>query len=622
MPTEASAIRELDEETVARIAAGEVIERPASVCKELVENSLDAEADRIDVAVANGGIDAITVRDNGIGMSETDLRLAVKEHTTSKLETAADLTTIQTLGFRGEALHTIGAVSRMTITSRPATGDAAGTRLRYVGGDIEAVDPAGRPPGTTVEVTDLFFNTPARREYLGEPSTEFRHISRVVGRYALANPDVAVTLEHDDSTVFSTTGQGDRRSAIMHVYGRDVAESMHPVDHTPEGPIDRIHGFISDPETTRASRQYLGVYVNGRYVEPDVVRSAIVEGYGGQLAADRYPIATLFLELPSDAVDVNVHPRKLAVRFSNADAVETAVESAVRETLVDAGDLRSSAPRGVSSPEETSVDLEHTGPSETPSTDSPSSTSDPSSATTKPTSAPTSSRLPDTPPAQKFSDTSQQTLDGEDTHSLELDGLPALRVLGQLADTYVVAASDTGLVLIDQHAADERIHYERLLAAFEGETEIQTLAEPVTLELTPAEAEAFDAMADALARLGFHTERSETEVLVRTVPALFGDTLAPEHLYDVLDAVLTADTDGSDRIEAIAADAIADLACAPAITGNTALTDGSIQQLLLDLDACENPYTCPHGRPTVIELETDEIAARFERDYPGHDRRE
>ncbi len=621
MPTEASVIRELDQETVARIAAGEVIERPASVCKELVENSLDADADRIDVTVTNGGIDAITVRDDGIGMSEADLRLAVKEHTTSKLETADDLTAIQTLGFRGEALHTIGAVSRLTITSRPTSSDAAGTRLRYVGGDVEAVEPAGRPPGTTVAVADLFFNTPARREYLSEPTTEFRHISRVVGRYALANPDVAVTLEHDDSTVFSTTGQGDRRSAIMNVYGRTVAESMSPLDCSPEGPVDRIHGFVSDPETTRASRQYLAVYVNGRYVEPDVVRSAIVEGYDGQLAADRYPIATLFLEVPPTAIDVNVHPRKLAVRFTDTDAVATAVETAVRETLVEAGHLRSGAPRGVSAPAETAIDIDDTGSSRSTSGSSASDTSGSASTgtTTRPSSDPQTGAAPSD---RKFSDTSQQTLDGETSQAVELDRLPALRILGQLQDTYVVAAADSGLVLIDQHAADERIHYERLLAAFEGETAVQTLAEPVTLDLTPAEAETVDRMADTLARLGFHTDRSGTSVAVRTVPALFGDTLAPEHLYDVLDALLAADTDGTDRIEAIAADAIADLACAPAITGNTALTDGAIRELLAALDDCEHPYECPHGRPTVIELETDEIAARFERDYPGHDRRE
>ncbi len=652
--SEETDIHALDQETVARIAAGEVIERPASVCKELIENSLDADATRIDVAVSRGGIDAITVRDDGHGMTEAGARMAVKEHTTSKLHDAGDLQTVKTLGFRGEALHTIGAVSRMTITTKPRAQDTAGTQIEYVGGEIERVEPTGRPPGTTVEVTDLFYNTPARRKYLSEPTTEFRHISRVVGRYALATPEVAVSLSHNGSSVFATTGQGDRRSAIMNVHGREVAESMYQLDVTPEGPLDRVYGYVSDPETTRASRQYLSVYINGRYVEPDRIRTAIVNAYDRQLAADRYPFAVLFLELPSDQVDVNVHPRKLAVRFDTDDAVAETVETAIRERLREAGHLRSSAPRGQSAPEETKVTTDTVATEETsdatttgaasnqpshaettgedgsqqPPSDTHSSTHTPTQQERVESSTTTQSgttNSADPKPATEDTEvdvTTQQTLDGKaDTQVLESTALPTVRVLGQLDETYIVADAGDGLVIIDQHAADERVQYERLQAAFEEQTAVQSLATPVTLEVTPTEASMFDAIAEDLAQLGFHADRENDTVAVRTVPAVLGSTLPPERLYDAIDALIATEKNAERPLNVVAAELLADQACAPAVTGNTTLTDGEIKTLLEKLAACENPYACPHGRPTIIKIDADELATRFERDYPGHGRR-
>ncbi|MFB6218905.1 MAG: DNA mismatch repair endonuclease MutL, partial [Halobacteriaceae archaeon] len=267
-------IRELDPETVDRIAAGEVVERPAAAVKELVENSLDAGADRIEVAIEGDGTDRIRVADDGRGMSEAGVRAAVREHTTSKIRDLGDLEAARTLGFRGEALHAIGSVSRLTITTCPPDGTA--TELRVEGGEVVDVAPAGRAPGTTVEVEDLFFNTPARRKYLGREATEFGHANRVVSRYALANPGVAVSLDHDGREVFATTGRGDLREAILAVYGREVAESMVAVDATPDGPLERVHGYVSDPEVTRSTREYLSTFVNGRYVESAALREAVL----------------------------------------------------------------------------------------------------------------------------------------------------------------------------------------------------------------------------------------------------------------------------------------------------------------------------------------------------------
>jgi len=752
--TEDTSIRELDQETVARIAAGEVVERPASVLKELVENSLDADAGRIDVTVEGGGTELLRVRDDGIGMTRADVEAAVREHTTSKLTDASELQSVSTLGFRGEALHTIGAVSRMTITTRKRGGDGTGTRLEYVGGDVETVEPAGHPEGTTVEMTELFYNTPARRKYLAEEQTEFRHVSKVLGRYALANPDVAVSLTHDDREVFATTGSGDLQSAIMAVYGREVAESMLRVEaeFDDEGvPLDRVEGYVSHPETTRSRAEYIAGYVNERYVETEEIRDGVVEAYGGQLAADRYPFAVLFVDMPAERVDVNVHPRKLAVRFDDATGVRSAVKTAVREALLSEGLLRSSAPRGRSAPEETPV--QPGDPDETPaqaddSDETPAQTSnhdetsaqtsnhdetpdmaderadgvadqqadasdiDPAAANARPsgsedspaspserggeTAEPVESATPEVrsdpddgasgspgvdsvdadedsaaaadtsvqPSAadsaqgtlddgatgtngsgsenasgstvgsgdgriagdsgrRKFDATDQRTLDGTEVSRTEpYDRLPPLRVLGQAHETFLVAESPDGLVLVDQHAADERIQYERLRDALDADSTTQALASPVELSLTPDEAAVVDEYEEALARLGFHVDCEGTRLSVRTVPSVLGEQLSPEHLRDVFGTLLSADESAADAtVSSLASDLLADLACAPAVTGNTSLTEGSIQELLAALDDCENPYACPHGRPTIVELETDELERRFERDYPGHGER-
>ncbi len=689
-PEGSTAIRELDADTVARIAAGEVVERPASAVKELVENSLDADASRIDVTVGEGGTELIRVADDGHGMSEADLRAAVRQHTTSKIEGIGDLERgVATLGFRGEALHTIGSVSRLTIRSRPREAAGAGRELVYEGGELVEIQPVGCPEGTIVEVTDLFYNTPARRKFLKTTATEFAHVSRVVTRYALANPEVAVSLNHDGREVFATTGRGELREAVLAVYGREVAEGMIPVDaggeELPAGPLEGISGLVSHPEVNRSSREYLSTYVNGRSVTSGAIREGIVDAYGGQLG-DRYPFAVLFLTVPGEAVDVNVHPRKARVRFDDDDAVRRGVETAVREALLEEGLLRSRAPRGRSAPGEARIEpgesaaspdesgdaAERTGgdtdcrsapepvddrkpahgvadtrDAETATVDSRESRDDGTTDTVTdgPDRSPTESAgSPDSradhadgrtdhadrradhadrPTDRKFvGEADQRTLDGEAAigEGRRFDSLPPLRVLGQLRETFLVCESPDGLVLVDQHAADERVNYERLREAFSAETTVQTLADPVELELTAAEAETFASCREALARLGFRAESTDGRRLAVTgVPAALTTILEPERLRDVLTAMVTGDRKaGAETVEAIAEGVLADMACHPSITGNTSLTEGSTLGLLEALDDCENPYACPHGRPVLVEIDADELEDRFERDYPGH----
>ena len=727
-------IERLDERTVQRIAAGEVVERPASVVKELIENSLDAGATRVAVSVEAGGTEGVRVRDDGVGIPADQLKAAVAEHATSKIGDIEDLDRgVGTLGFRGEALYTVGAVSRLTVRSRPPDADA-GAEIAVEGGDVGEVRPAGCPEGTTVEVADLFYNTPARKKFLKRTATEFDRINTVVTGYALANPDVAVSLEHDGRETFATEGNGDLRSAVLAVYGREVAEAMVDVEWEPEGadsadaddpPVRRVTGLVSHPETTRSTREYLATYVNDRYVTASALREAVLEAYGGQLAPDRYPFAVLFVEVPPGDVDVNVHPRKLEVRFDEEPAVRAAVEEAVEAALLDHGLIRSTAPRGESAPDQTEINPEgreteavggagtdheraalgdrdgesggdgiddaealdetEAGAAELDPTDddawavgdagsasgveagdsasdsagvdgsadrpSPRSwQSDPDDAAADPgddgASTPGSDegeadgldRFGDAesdadavadasadrsgPPTEaRAAPTAQRTLAGDTTEAAErtYDSLPPLRVLGQLHETYVVAEAPDGLVLIDQHAADERVNYERLRDAFADGADAQALAEPVRVELTAREAALFDDFADDLAEIGFRAERAgEREVTVESVPAVFDAALDPDLLRDALSAFAGDAAAGDEPVTDVVDELLADLACYPSVTGNTSLTEGRVVDLLDRLDACENPYACPHGRPVVIRLDRDEIGSRFERDYPGH----
>ena len=680
-------IHRLDQSTIERIAAGEVVERPASVVKELVENSLDADASRVRIAVERGGKDGIRVTDDGTGMSESAVETAVEKHTTSKIGDIEDLEAgVESLGFRGEALAAIGAVSRLTIRTK-ARGADRGTELTMVGGEIESIEPAGCPVGTTVEVTDLFYNVPARRKYLKQDQTEFGHVSRVATGYALSNPDRSLTLSHDDSEVFSTTGQGSLESTVLAVYGREVAEAMIPLDGDldAEGPLDGIDGVVSHPETTRASTQQCTVFVNGRYVRAGAVRDAIVDAYGGQLATDRYPFAVVFLSVPPNTVDVNVHPRKQEIRFADETAVREQVETTVENALLAAGLVRSGAPRGRSAPEQTAIDPHSTDegaderrtttqettertttdpradettagetepadpasaaePTDGPSTAEPVASDDEPIAeqrsetgtaegSSESAETPGSVERPESPTrttdgvanrtaaeGRKFTEApAQATLDGETVvDEPDLERLPRLRVLGQLHDTYFVCESPDGLVLVDQHAAHERVNYERLREQVAGETNVQELAEPVTIELTAAESALFEEFTEALSALGFRASSSGGRTVeVAAVPAVLAGAADPELLRDALSAFVD-ERDPDETITGVSDALLADLACYPSITANTSLSEGSVTELLHALDDCENPYACPHGRPVVIELSERALDERFERDYPGH----
>jgi DNA mismatch repair protein MutL len=553
-------IRTLDTRTIERIAAGEVITRPASVVSELVENALDADASRIEIAVENGGLDRIRVTDDGHGMDEADAALAVERHTTSKITEAADVDHVETLGFRGEALPSIAAVARLELTTK--TSDAvAGTRVT-VENDEKTVETAGRGVGTTVEATDLFSSLPARRESLGSSSLEFSRISQLVSQYALAHSDLRFRLSHDDRTVVSTPGTG-LTDAVLSIYDRSIAgqsteyefESEWVEGAGPDGDREpektetiSVRGLLCYPAVTRSKPTHVYTAVNGRSVRDATIRDATLAGYGSLLPSDRYPIAVVSVDLPPAAVDVNVHPAKEEVRFTDDDRVAATVEQAVSQTLTG---------------EDLSRQAEFEFDAEPVSSDSGTSA---------------------------FDD---------------------VAVIGQFRELYVLCETDDDLLVVDQHAAHERINYERLRETASDDIESVALDPPPTLSLTAAEAATIEAHRDAIEALGFRLEQFGSGTYRTTgMPAPLGQVADGDAVHDVLDAFLAGDDPASeDPRDAL----LADLACHPSFRAGDELSLPDIADLIERLGQCEQPFACPHGRPTVLSIDEATLARSFDR---------
>jgi DNA mismatch repair protein MutL len=528
-----------------RIAAGEVVTRPARVVAELLDNALDAGADRIEVVVDGDGTDRIEVSDDGRGMSRADARLAVERHATSKVAGADDLDGVGTLGFRGEALPSIAAVARLELVT--SDGDA-GTRV-VVDRDGEThVESAARGRGTTVTVRDLFHNRAPRRASLGTTRTEFGRISDLVADYALCRPDVAVRLVHDGTETLATPGTGPTDAALG-VYDRAVAgeSTTLAAETTVAGENVEISGLLAYPAVTRATPDHVRIAVNGRPVRDDALRRAVRRGYGSLLPSDRHPVAAVSVDLPAPGVDPNVDPHKRRVGLRDADAVAEAVASAVRDALSTA-DLRRAA--------EVATDLDAA-------------------------LAPAGGGAP-------FDDA---------------------RVIGQYRDLYVLCEADGDLLVVDAHAAHERVNYERLRAALDGaEIPSAPVDPPATVTLSPGGVAVVEERAADLERLGFAVEPFGGDTAkVSAVPAPLGRRAAPESLRDAVDALRAGEA--ADRRDAL----LKDLACHPSLSAGDLAADDA-RALLDALGACERPYACPHGRPTVLSVDEATLAKGFERE--------
>ena len=561
-------IRLLPEHVANQIAAGEVVERPASVVKELVENSLDADARRITVTIKAGGRSAVVVADDGFGMGRDDALLALERHATSKIEKAEDLHSIRSLGFRGEAVPSIAAVSRFTLTSRER-GALAGTQIEIAGGKIISVTDVGTAEGTTVEVRNLFFNLPARRKFLRSEQTETAHIEHIVTLCALAHPTVAFRLVVEERTRFDLAPATELAGRLRELYGNQLVAQLLPLDG--EG----IHGFVGKPGISRADRSQQHIFVNGRPVESKGINYALLEGYHTGLMKGKFPVTFLFLEINPELVDVNIHPAKREVRFRDEFAVRQCVTAAVRQAL---------APVGPTFQPVTSTGWPQSAPSATPT---------PSPATETQTTLP----VVDTPAATA----TVETEDGQ------------WRVLGAIGRLYVLIESPEGLVLMDQHAAHERVLFERMLKELTVETApAQKLLLPVTLELDARDAEFLAGNLKTLHKLGLGvSEFGERTFLIDAVPPYFKlDNLA-QTFRDIVDEL--RQTGEQVHARRLGEDKIATTVCRHAVKARDPLQGEELRALLRQLHQCDLPYTCPHGRPTLIQISYAELEKKFGR---------
>jgi len=573
-------IRLLSEQLINRIAAGEVVERPASVLKELIENSLDAEASRIDIDVEAGGRRLIMVADNGQGMSPDDLLLAVERHATSKIAEETDLLEINTLGFRGEALPSIASVSRMTITSAPGD-DGRARRVVLSGGRMIKVEEAARDRGAAVEVRDLFFNVPARRKFLKSERTEAAHLLETAQRFALSRPDLRLIYRTDGQEVLSTSPQEDQPARLARVLGRETARAMSPFEDE-AGDIS-VSGFLGRPEMDRARPSNLYLFVNGRPVADRLLTRAVLEAYRGRLAGGRYPIAVIFLKIDPRQVDVNVHPAKAEVRFREPGRVFAAAAEIMAQALSRDRPPLKPAPisyQDQSFPQRPSLVTEAAGWE-------------------------TSARASWEKPAPVSPDSRS-----EPRLTPESEGL---RPIGQLFKAYILAQGPEGLYIIDQHAAHERILFERLLEQLnQGSLAGQGLLWPQTFELSPTQAVLLESIIDVLARFGFTLDffGGQTFVL-RAAPAVLAGRDGPKTLEDILGRMEDhRPATGLDRLEETL---LQSLACHGAVKAGQEMTRPEMEQLLADLDRTKVPTHCPHGRPLIFHLSLAEIEKKFKR---------
>ena len=573
-------IKVLPPDLAAKIAAGEVVERPASVVKELVENSIDAGSSQITIEIKAGGVEQIKVIDDGHGIASEEVSIAFQRHATSKIDSQEQLDAIATLGFRGEALPSIAAVSRTVITTRQPL-NPGGFRLELLWGEPVSSGSQGSPPGTAVEVLDLFGNLPARRKFLKSSSAETSRIQELVSRYALVFPGIRYQLMVDGRVSFTSPGNGVHREALLAVYGPQAATAMLEVHGEDPETGYQVDGFAGAPSLTRANRTYMTFFVNRRWVQSRMLSFAVEEAYIGLLQVKRYPLAALNISIPYEGVDVNSHPSKREVRFREENRVFSTVQRAVRAVLMADSPIPNLAP-----PPESAY----------PAAVSPSFF---------PRSAFGGARYGGGMP-----DYEGGLEGGQADARLAKQPAPPLKVVGQLKLTYIVAEGPAGMFLVDQHAAHERVLFDRIYEkTSEQEPQSQPLLELVSVDLSPAQGDTLKTHQEALENYWFQFEPfGDGSYLLRAVPAIFGEGDPAKALLDVLD--MTAFEGLVRQKEDVTA---ASIACHGAIRAGKSLTEPEMVSLLEQLEATPNPHTCPHGRPTMVHFSSNHMEREFGR---------
>ena len=579
-----SRVRLLSDTLASQVAAGEVIERPASVVKELIENSIDAEARAIEVLIRRGGISLIRVTDDGIGMDRDDALLCLERHATSKIRTAADLATVATLGFRGEAVPSIASVSRFRLTTREKDA-LAGTEVLVSGGRLEAVRDGGEAPGTQIEVRSLFYNLPARRKFLRTENTETRQIEHQLNLQAIGHPEIAFSLLRDERVVFQLPATRTLRERIRDLLGSELLARLLEVEPAARGRL-RVTGFIGQAGVSRGSRAQQYVFVNGRAIESPVISAGLKEGYHTALMKGQFPVTFLFLELDPAEVDVNVHPAKREVRFRDPNAVREAVVTAIRRTLESDRSSWQEQFRGPPAAEAPFVRPAEPLP--------PALDPQPALAIEAPSPAPR--------PAQPLPNEQRPTL-------------PAHRfqILGVLNKLYVLMENAEGLVLVDQHAAHERILFEELRRRMEEQgVPSQRLLLPQVVSLAPRDAEWIERNLATLQKMGLGVEEFGRHTFkLESLPPFLSGADPARLLPDVIESLKSASQSTSPL--RLGEEMIAKTVCRHAVKANDYLRQAEVEKLIQDLLACDLPYCCPHGRPTMIQISLGELEKKFGR---------
>jgi DNA mismatch repair protein MutL len=553
-------IQILATEVVSKIAAGEVVERPASVVKELIENSLDAGATQIAIEAQGGGVELVKVSDNGAGIPASEVELAFHRYATSKIGNLDDLEKISSLGFRGEALPSIAAVAEVEILTQTSS-ETVGSYLYLRKGEVVRKESQARPRGTTVTVRRLFRYFPARLKFLKSATTENSHIAHLASQYALAFPEVQFSLALDKRPSLHTTGNGDLRDVMSTIYGSELAQRMLSAER--EDALAKISGLTSPPSLARSNRNYLSFFVNRRWVHSGLLSRATEEAYHGLLMDGQHPIAVISISLPAQELDVNIHPAKAQIKFCHEQSIFGGVQKAIEEALV-------RTPIASSKPVPFSISF---GQWQSPR------------------------MITDNEPV--FAVSQLPTLE-----------LPVLRVLGQLANTYIIAEGPDGLYLMDQHAAHERILYDRILTQWaQKEVEVQGLLQPLTIELSPREKETMEAGKESLAEFGFSIEPfGDRSYLIRAIPALGAGANVIEMISALLDSL--ANRESLIPWEEKIAES---LACHGAIRAGQQLKSEEMRELIKQLEQTKQPRACPHGRPTMIHLSAHQLDKEFGR---------
>lgn len=563
----------LDASLADKIAAGEVVERPSSVVKELVENSIDAKANKIEIFVVDGGRTLIQVKDNGVGMSKEDAVLSIKRHATSKIRFDQDLFNIKTMGFRGEALSAISSVSKFTLKTKEKDAES-GTKLFCINSEVIEVSSCAMPQGCDIKVEELFYNTPARLKYLKSDTSELSYVTDIVNKLALANPNVSFSLYSNNKLIFKTSGKNDIIEIVSAIYGIKIGKNM--ISFQNKNNDFKIYGVTSNISISKSNKYGITCFINNRYVRNKVLSDCILDGYHEFLFENRYPYTVLYIQTDSSLLDVNVHPTKQEIRISKENELKNLIKQTIALTLksnnqiIDQGSIVNK--KEDSKPTQTFFDYGEINDSET-----------------------------------YFENSIEQTLKLDDKQTDKKD----YEVIGQIHGTYIIAQSYDGFILIDQHAAQERVRYEKYKKQFKEPSSIVELLIPLVIELPLNEFHIVMDNIDLLHKLHINAEPfGNNTIKITAIPYFFKRIDLKVYVDDVINQIVTSKSINEDYLLDYA---VATAACKASLKANTYLTIFEMQTIISDLFNCEDPYTCPHGRPTMIKYSKYELEKFFKR---------